>query len=270
MTTVRTFVLTLLLLAAVLPQRLQAQSSATIARRLSDLETLVSALTKKVSALETEKAAHAARIASLEGTLASIKATQNSQQLAIQGLQGGLQSEVQGRQTGDAATLTAAKAYTDTRSGSVVVEAKAYADSVVDPVADKLVHFSRRGTEVYITGANLNIRNGSGHSYNQLNGLGNLTIGYNELRQGGDDVRTGSHNLILGFGINHTGAGGLLCGAVNTGAGLFASVLGGTGNTVSGLYSTISGGFNNTASGNWSTIGGGSDRVASSTLAHIP
>ena len=43
------------------------------------------------------------------------------------------------------------------------------------------------------------------------NGLGNLVIGYNELRGAGDD-RSGSHNLVIGSRNNYSSHGGLVGG----------------------------------------------------------
>lgn len=40
------------------------------------------------------------------------------------------------------------------------------------------------------------------------NGLGNLIVGYNESR-GGSDIRTGSHNVVMGQGNNFSRFGGL-------------------------------------------------------------
>lgn len=162
-------------------------------------------------------------------------------------------------------TLASAKVYSDGLLGT----AKTYADNQVAPVADKLTHFSRSGNEVYITGANLNIRSGTGYTYQQLNGLGNLIVGYNELR-GSGNTRTGSHNVILGFNQNYSHAGALMSGAVNSSSNHFASVLGGTGNTSGGLYSVVVGGYDNQATGNWSTVLGGQGVRASSQLAHVP
>ena len=74
--------------------------------------------------------------------------------------------------------------------------------------------------EVVITGANLRIVNGLGATDctdaqdNPIpdcpNGLGNLIVGYNEPR-GFEDVRTGSHNVVVGQGaqfLQLRGAGG--------------------------------------------------------------
>jgi len=47
-----------------------------------------------------------------------------------------------------------------------------------------------------------------------VNGLGNLIIGYNELRGSGDN-RIGSHNLILGSKNNFASYGGMVAGTLN-------------------------------------------------------
>ena len=45
-----------------------------------------------------------------------------------------------------------------------------------------LQHFSRDGNDIYIDGANLHVRDGSGDTDGTVNGLGNLIVGYNESR----------------------------------------------------------------------------------------
>ncbi|HEX7627338.1 MAG TPA: hypothetical protein VF354_00260, partial [Candidatus Methanoperedens sp.] len=77
-----------------------------------------------------------------------------------------------------------------------------------------LANVSRNGSDIYIDGANLHIRDGSGDTFGPVNGLGNLIIGYNELR-GSNDNRTGSHNLILGKANNYASYGGLVAGVSN-------------------------------------------------------
>src|SRR5438876_274094 len=73
-------------------------------------------------------------------------------------------------------------------------------ETKVAALENKTAHFSRSGNNVFITGANLHIRSGQGatNGYPQdpvsmdpavtrTNGLGNLIVGYNELRGGGND-----------------------------------------------------------------------------------
>jgi hypothetical protein len=107
--------------------------------------------------------------------------------------------------------------------------------------------FDDAANEVVITGANLRIVNGLGTT-DTTNRLGNLIVGYNEER-GGQDNRTGSHNVVVGRGNNFSSFGGVVVGQFNEISGQFASVSGGTNNTASGNSSSVSGGFGNTASG---------------------
>jgi hypothetical protein len=167
-----------------------------------------------------------------------------------------------------------------------------------------LKHFSRQGNDVFITKANLHLVNGLGSMDcfesdqgeeipNCPNGLGNLIVGYNELREppveDGEDpnVRTGSHNVVVGQRHNFSQVGRLVVGDSNQISGRFASVSGGRqntasgdvssvcggggiaedgetvlGNTASGDFAVVSGGQLNTASGRGSTVSGGQNRTA--------
>ena len=75
----------------------------------------------------------------------------------------------------------------------------------------KLAHVTVEGNDITISGANLYVNDGSGTTDGPVNGLGNLVIGYNELRGSGDD-RTGSHNLVIGSRNNFSSYGGLVVG----------------------------------------------------------
>lgn len=136
-----------------------------------------------------------------------------------------------------------------------------------DALQDLLVHFSRQDDDVFITGANLHIVNGTG-STDDSNGLGNLVVGYNEDRTGGN-TRTGSHFLVLGMQNDYSGAGGLVAGVKNSVEADFASVLGGTSNRVLAVRGTISGGSNNEVTGNAGSILGGSSNHVKATNATI-
>lgn len=223
-----------------LPGVAQTQPVVSSAQRLANLETAVAALSQTVASLQAANTAQASTIAALQTALTK---------------------EISDRKT-----------YADAAATNALASAKTYGDGLVAPLNDKLMHFSRNGNEIYITGANLNLRNGSGVTYQVLNGLGNLVIGYNEQRTGSGAIntRTGSHNLILGFNQNFSHAGALMLGAVNTSSNHFASVLGGTGNVSGGYYSAVVGGYDNQATGNWSTVLGGQGVRASAVLAHVP
>jgi hypothetical protein len=144
----------------------------------------------------------------------------------------------------------------------------------------KLVHVSVEGTEMYITGANVNIRNGLGAtngnpddpqstnpSATAVNGLGNLVIGYNA---GGFSVdRGGSHYLVLGDFNNYSSFGGIAAGWDNFASGPYASTLGGRSNDAEAAFSSIVGGAFNLTDGNTASILGGNDNRASAIDATV-
>jgi hypothetical protein len=153
----------------------------------------------------------------------------------------------------------------------------------VAALEDLLKHFSRKGNEVFITGANLHLVNGLGLTgctgaleepipdCPNPNGLGNLIVGYNEPR--GDvaekNIRTGSHNVVVGQHHNFSRFGGLVVGFANEISGDFASVSGGRGSTASGDFASVSGGSSNTASGDASSVSGGASNTASGEGATV-
>ena len=63
------------------------------------------------------------------------------------------------------------------------------------------------------------------------------------------NIRTGSHNVVVGKRHNFSRFGGLVVGFFNTISGDFAVVSGGVDNTASGDFAAVSGGSTNTASG---------------------
>ena len=121
-----------------------------------------------------------------------------------------------------------------------------------------------------ITGVNVHILDGTG-STQSTSGLGNLIVGYNALGNdlGAGDVRTGSHNLILGDLNNYFSYGGLVAGRDNAIIGRYASVSGGVRNTASGLAASVSGGDFNTANGDFASVSGGLINTASGLLASV-
>jgi hypothetical protein len=143
-----------------------------------------------------------------------------------------------------------------------------------------LTYFTREKNEIFITGANLHIVNGLGQTGcgseeepipDCPNGLGNLIVEYNEPRNdpNSPDVRTGSHNVVVGQEHNFSRFGGIVVGRFNTISGDFASVSGGGGNTASGESAAVSGGGVNTASGLQSAISGGTGNAASGDAASV-
>lgn len=134
-------------------------------------------------------------------------------------------------------------------------------------VENKTRYLSVSKGEMFITGANLHIVNGQGTTAT-ANGLGNLIVGYNELRSVGND-RSGSHNIVVGAENNFSRFGGLVVGNSNTISGDYASVSGGSGNIASGANSSVSGGALNTASGANSWVSGGGFNAASGDNASV-
>ncbi|MCP4134967.1 MAG: hypothetical protein GY754_28595, partial [bacterium] len=109
----------------------------------------------------------------------------------------------------------------------------------------------------------------TGTTNGAVNALGNLIIGYNELRTDtygltyGADDKSGSHNLVLGRNHNYPSFGGIILGSLNT-AGAEGNFVAGHENFASGTYSSITGGRSNRAgSAPYSTVSGGIGRTAS-------
>jgi hypothetical protein len=121
--------------------------------------------------------------------------------------------------------------------------------------------------EIVITGANLRLVNGL-RGTATTNGLGNLLVGYNEPREG-ENVRTGSHNVVVGQGHNFSSFGGLVVGRQNDIRGAFAAVSGGFDNTASGESAAVCGGIFNRASGNSAAVSGGFDNTADGSAASV-
>jgi hypothetical protein len=124
------------------------------------------------------------------------------------------------------------------------------------------------GADIVISGANLNIVNGAGDTQS-ANGVGNLIIGYNEPRGSGLDLRTGSHNLVLGQQNNYFSFGGIIGGFQNTLGGPFSCVFTGSGNGALGFYSLVSTGLANNATGTYSAVLGGDFNVAGGFAAAV-
>jgi hypothetical protein len=136
--------------------------------------------------------------------------------------------------------------------------------SIVElPIDDK----GRKAKTIRFSGVNVQVVNGAGKT-EEMNGLGNLIVGYQETRPSGN-VRSGSHNLVVGYNNNYSIHSGQVVGWKNTISGLWSTVSGGFHNTASGGASTVSGGQENTASGDFSTVSGGNKNTASGKLSTI-
>jgi hypothetical protein len=89
--------------------------------------------------------------------------------------------------------------------------------------------------------ANLRIVNGLG-STDTANALGNLIIGYNELRDDRFNTRTGSHNLVVGKRDYYSSYGGVVFGLFNHASGPHGTICGGSGNKPLGFAASVTGG----------------------------
>jgi hypothetical protein len=117
------------------------------------------------------------------------------------------------------------------------------------------------GWDVVFERCNVHIQNGAGTTggFGNINGFGNLIIGYNHdlFPPTPPAPRGGSHNLVVGDEHSYSAWGGLVAGFRNTISGPEASVTGGSQNTASGQHASVSGGLHNTADGNSSSVSGG-------------
>jgi len=175
----------------------------------------------------------------------------------------------------DAAIKTAMKKYSvtsDKKSTKPLLDA-AYVkrlesrisqmEKTIRQLSTLLKGVSRQKNDITFSGVNLHLVNGTGRTEGEVNGLGNLVVGYNESRtEGHVSKHTGSHNVIIGSKHSYSSYGGLAAGSTNTISGKYSSVCGGQWNTASGDYSTVSGGHLNSAKGKYSTVQGGLSAVA--------
>ena len=118
---------------------------------------------------------------------------------------------------------------------------------------------------VLISGANLQVVNGVGYtdawSPGDINGKGNIIIGYDESGDGGVTNKSGSHNLVVGKGHTYTSFGGIVVGRNNSITGTY-SIAFGEYNTASGGATSVLGGAENTALGYGSSVAGGTQNNA--------
>ena len=146
-------------------------------------------------------------------------------------------------------------------------------DQRVAALEAKLKYLETGPNTMVISGANLFIHNGT-NTTGIANGLGNLILGFNEPRPlnangTNPNVRTGSHNLVLGVRNNYRSYGGIVAGDSNEISGGVASVIGGRGNTASSYADAVSGGFGNTASGGYASVSGGRYNAATGIFSSV-
>ena len=153
------------------------------------------------------------------------------------------------------------------RSDDLQTQVKELTDRVQELEA-KLACLTKDGDNVIFEKCNVYIRSGSGRTDGEVNGLGNLIIGYNETSSV-NIKRTGSHNVVIGPEHAYTSFGGLVAGRENTISAPYASVTGGRLNTASGFAASVSGGSVNTASKDFTSVSGGKSNEAKGLNASV-
>lgn len=167
------------------------------------------------------------------------------------------------------ADLAAADATTLTLQGDLATAQADIGDLQADSVpgltsyltVDTLAH------RLTVSGANVQLDSGAGSTEGVVNGLGNLIIGYDE--DDGADLKTGSHNLVLGHEHTYTSYGGIVSGENSDITGDHSIVLGGRNHTNAGNRSLIAGGNNHLIDIGQSAIIGGRDNTVSEQYAVI-
>ena len=153
------------------------------------------------------------------------------------------------------------------RPADLQTQVKELTDRVQELEA-KLACMNKDGDNVVFDKCNIYIGNGSGKTNGEVNGLGNLIIGYNETTS--ENIkRTGSHNLVIGPEHAYTSFGGVVVGRENTISAPYTSVTGGRLNTASGLGASVSGGSVNTASKDFASVSGGKSNEAKGLNASV-
>ncbi|MEM7281970.1 MAG: hypothetical protein AAF438_10125 [Pseudomonadota bacterium] len=145
---------------------------------------------------------------------------------------------------------------------------------------------SLEGDTVHFSGVNVQIVNGLGAT-TEINGLGNLVIGYDEPAVGNELPNTcsdgyykyrvdclqagqqwsrlhksGSHNIVLGTKNNYSQYSGIVAGTKNIVNAPYSSITAGVRNRASGFASHVSGGEGNLALGPRTVVVGGSQNTA--------
>ena len=95
---------------------------------------------------------------------------------------------------------------------------------------------------VMFSGANVFVQSGAGSSSAAVNGVGNLIVGYDESAS---DLKTGSHNVVIGPEHTYTSYGGLIAGTDNDLTAPGGSVLGGQNNDATASGAVVLGGNGN-------------------------
>jgi|GEM_PF-1150100 len=257
----------------------QLSDTRDLEERIADLESRLASAEGNVSTLQTDVAANtvsssknATRIDALQTDVSALQMRASGTATAISGLQ----TDVSALRADVDAVLMAVM------SLAKQVDLDALTTRVVE-LETKTASMSAQTiggkAAVVFDAVNLHIRNGQGATNGdpadpakvagvQVNGLGNLIVGYDEARDTGSD-KSGSHNLVVGIHHNYPSFGALVVGRENTVSNAYTSVSGGRENTASGFYASVSGGNQNTASDFDASVCGGRDNTASGVASSV-
>lgn len=225
-----------------------AQTVSGFDNRISTVEMSQASQASRLSTVETNQATQSSRIDGVAMSVGSLQAADTAFDGRLSAAEGDITSN-----DGDIAAL-------DTRAQNN--------QNAIGSIESKTASMSVVGTDVFFTGVNLHVRNGTGTTSGTVNGTGNLVVGYNEARSTGSE-KTGSHNIVFGREANYTSYGGLVGGYQNNITSSHAAVLTGQGGTASGSYAAIVSGINGTASNTTTVVVTGYENIASGFRAGV-
>ncbi len=121
-------------------------------------------------------------------------------------------------------------------------------------------------SSVVFSGVNVYVQSGAGSTAETVNGTGNLIIGYDE--NDGADIKSGSHNLVIGPNHTYLSFGAVVGGEDNTASGEHVTVFGRL-NEAAGTYSSVTAGHENVAMGTYSAVSGGRGGQAAAYISTV-
>lgn len=221
--------------------------------RLTGVEASVTAQGSRVGAVEMSVSGLDTRVTTVEGSVTSQGSRLGAVETSVAGF-AGLGTRVSDVETSVAALGTQVSSVQSSTStfGADIAAVQARATAL----ETKTMNMTADADNVYFTGVNLHVRNGTGTTTGAVNGKGNLIVGYDAARSTDSD-KSGSHNLVLGDRNNYTSYGGLVGGDDNTISASYAMVLAADGATASGSRSVVVTGYQGEATNTTAVVIGG-------------
>jgi len=124
------------------------------------------------------------------------------------------------------------------------------------------------GDNLVLTGMNFQVVSGTGDTDGDVNGTGNIIIGYDEDNDSSDE-KSGSHNLVVGRFHSYSNYGGIVAGEDNEITGQSSAVLGGARNSTDGDGGVVVGGLENQADADTSVVLAGENNRANGRSCSI-